>query len=208
MITSEVAMNAVRSMAVIPFFPSDEFAQTTIMNEVAAMCETTQQAQWLVKKMIRIYSSWPGPREMRACFCSKFRPADGFEVGSTVYPDGIPSDKEQLPQIAAPEHLSLPPGESRDMVRTLAAAYTRLPIHVQTEPSPPPKPKPEPINITPEGTHPAQIPCGCFGTGRKGLGSYCSCPMGVDLYRIENKDRAEFDQHQNEVRAELESMGL
>ena len=207
MISSSAAMDAAKSLADLNFFPSEENGQISVATIISSMCHTVDQARWLVEKMHRTYNSWPGPLEMRACFCSKFRPIDGFEVGSTIYPDGIPSDKEQLPQIVAPDVPALEGSESAEFLR-IAVRALRPPIHVQTEPAPKPKPKTKPIDIIPEGTHPAQTPCGCFGTGRLARDRYCTCQMGMDLYRIENKDRLEFDKKQNEIRQTLQGMGL
>jgi hypothetical protein len=60
--------------------------------------------------MPKLYKEWPGLREVRAVFCSKFKPRDGFDVDSDVYLDGVPSDSGSMPQIAAPavRYLSAP----------------------------------------------------------------------------------------------------
>jgi hypothetical protein len=139
MIPADVAMHAARSMGAIPFFPADEDAQTAIANEIMAFCATVDQARWLVAKMIRTYTTWPGPREMRAAFCSKFRPQDGFEVGSAVYSDGVPTDRDQgAAQITGPDLLSLPAPPARSepvsenpelakVVHAVASAMPRMP---------------------------------------------------------------------------------
>ena len=66
-------------------------------------------------------------REVRAAYCSKFKPDDGFEVYSDVYLDGIPSEKAPEPlklgapalrQIAAP----------RETAEDLTAAASIRPV--------------------------------------------------------------------------------
>ena len=79
-------------------------------------------------------------REVRAVFCSKFKPADGIDVYSAVYLDGIPSEKESAPAVlpAAPVR-QLGAGEPvtvdqqmLELVATTAARAKRLP-HVEVD---------------------------------------------------------------------------
>ena len=51
---------------------------------------------------VALYNEWPGPQEVRAVFCSRFKPADSIEAYSSVYMDGIPSESETYGQIEAP----------------------------------------------------------------------------------------------------------
>jgi hypothetical protein len=82
-------------LAMLKFFPSDEGARLGILELVCKMAHTEAQVDWLVNRMTDgLYNEWPGPAELRACFCSKFPPKDGRSVFSQVYADGIPSEKE------------------------------------------------------------------------------------------------------------------
>jgi hypothetical protein len=87
-------------MAALKFFPGDPEVKATIAEIVMELANTREEAIWLGKRMVALFNEWPGPIEMRATFCSKYRPRDGHEVNSTVYLDGIPSEREQ--QIALP----------------------------------------------------------------------------------------------------------
>ncbi len=96
--------------------------------------------------MIHLYAEWPGVYELRACFCSKFRPADGVEARSSVYLDGVPSERP------APDPLpALPPGcvasldfsleravgilaRSKDMGRPRRLAAPSIPINPDYKP--------------------------------------------------------------------------
>jgi hypothetical protein len=88
-------------LALLRFFPAgNEAVMEALMVLVGAMCETEDQVRWLVERMTSgIYAEWPGPQEMRACYCSRFRPRDGINAYSQVYPDGLPPSR---PLLAAP----------------------------------------------------------------------------------------------------------
>ena len=79
-------------LAMLRFFPAGNSAVLIgLARLVNQMCAEESQVRWLVDRMTSgIYAEWPGPQEMRACFCSRFKPKDGLNAYSTVYPDGIP----------------------------------------------------------------------------------------------------------------------
>ena len=81
-------------LTAMKFFPSDPGARDAIVSIVGEMANSHEQVEWLVGRMISIYPEWPGPMEMRACFCSRFRPCDGLEAISNVFGDesGFPLD--------------------------------------------------------------------------------------------------------------------
>lgn len=92
------------------FFPSGADERIGIAEEIAGFASDLEQVKWLVGRLPKLHREWPGLREVRAVFCSKFRPRDGFDVDSDVYLDGVPSEKPNAPQIAAPavRYLSAP----------------------------------------------------------------------------------------------------
>ena len=94
-ISTEQATLCTEMMASIPFFPPEEGARAVISNEIAAMCESDEQARWLALRMVRLYRKWPGAIEMRIVFCSRHQPLDAIAaIGeSEAYPDGIPSER-------------------------------------------------------------------------------------------------------------------
>lgn len=103
---------SVAKMGCMKYFPSDVDARLGIAEEVADMCHSEEQADWLCKRMIKLFTKgWPGVGEMRAVASSKFRPRDGIEAYSESYPDGIPSEKPDLPALAAPAAHQLAAGE-------------------------------------------------------------------------------------------------
>ncbi len=99
------AAQAIGKLAALKFFPSDPNAQSGLVQIACEMANSNEQIDWLVARMLTLYNEWPGPREMRACFCSKHRPADGKECHSQVYFDGIPSEREETNRlILGPNH--------------------------------------------------------------------------------------------------------
>lgn len=85
----------------LKFFPSDPDARIGIAEEIAAMAADEEQVRWLVGRLPKLFQEWPAMLEVRAVFCSKYKPKDGEEAYSSVYLDGIPSEKESLPQLPA-----------------------------------------------------------------------------------------------------------
>jgi hypothetical protein len=78
------------------------------------MCNNEQEVRWLIDRMTSgIYAEWPGPQEMRAVLCQRYKPRDGITAYSSVYPDGLPPlpDSAML-MIAMPDLKALPPGHT------------------------------------------------------------------------------------------------
>lgn len=88
---TEIAME----MTLLPFFPSEPAARLAIVRMIGAMAQDEAQVRWLIGVMTSgAFAKWEGPAELRAVFCMKFRPKDGIEAVSSVYPDGM--SREQL----------------------------------------------------------------------------------------------------------------
>jgi len=104
-------LSMLAELRILKFFPAEKEMLTALLRLVGNMCRTEDEVRWLVDRMTNgsLYSEWPGPQEMRACFCSRFPPKDNINMDSTIYVDGIPSERDQK-QIAAPELPALPPG--------------------------------------------------------------------------------------------------
>lgn len=105
----------------LKFFPSDPDARIGIAEEIAEMAGDEEQVRWLVKRVPKIHDAWPGVREVRAVFCSKFKPKDGIDAYSQVYPDGIPSEKEEAPQLPAPKPRQIAASEPQTHHPSIAA---------------------------------------------------------------------------------------
>lgn len=64
-------------LAALKFYPSEAGARSMIGSEIASMCNSDEEAHWLVREMVRRYKEWPGILEMRAVFCDRKEPRDG-----------------------------------------------------------------------------------------------------------------------------------
>src|SRR5690242_19674631 len=110
MLNATVVSNAISRMSLLNFFPP-QTAWPALAILIDDMCATDEQVEWLARRVVTLYDSWPGPHELRAVLCSKFKPKDGIEADSEhprYLEDGIPSER---PQIAAPIPKRLTAGE-------------------------------------------------------------------------------------------------
>ncbi len=108
----------VEMLAAIPWFPAESGARLAIEDEMACLCRSRAEAEWLVRRMRRLYPhKWPGPAEMRLVYCAKFdMPLDGLLPAgiSSVYPDGIPSERQSQPHlVASPQPKELTAGDAQ-----------------------------------------------------------------------------------------------
>ena len=109
----ETVLEILGELRVLRFFPNDEAVMNALVRLCGSMCASEKQVRWLVDRMTSgIYSEWPGIAEMRGCFCGRFKPADGINGYSSVYPDGLPPDPTAPPRpgIAAAALKALPAG--------------------------------------------------------------------------------------------------
>ena len=101
-------------LTALKFFPAEPGARRGILEIVCAMASIESQAEWLVNRMLSAYNEWPGPQEMRACFCCRFRPADGVNAYSEKFGGDLapwpPDPTVPRQQIGGVPVLALPPG--------------------------------------------------------------------------------------------------
>lgn len=115
MVNPKWVLQQVEEMASLKYFPTQGAALLSIGRLVCDMAENEEQVRWLVKRMTSgIYSEWPGPGELRACFCSRFRPRDGIDRCSEVYEISPPDPSAKLApalpkQLAAGELITADP---------------------------------------------------------------------------------------------------
>ena len=120
---------ALDRLTLMKYFPSEDAARTALVEMVCEMIDHEDQAEWLANRMLRIYREWPGPYEMRACFCGRFKPKDGINAYSEIYgADGLPPDPTAPPRLVidAPKRKALPPGEPETADPELEASIQRL----------------------------------------------------------------------------------
>ena len=121
-------LEMVAELRVLRFFPNDEAVMTAIVRLCGSMCADETQVRWLISRMTSgIYETWPGAMEMRACYCNRYKPKDGINAYSTVFPDGLPMDPTAPPRlIEAPKLEALPPGEPETADPELEESFRRL----------------------------------------------------------------------------------
>ncbi len=149
MVSAKAVKEAIDTMAMLRFFPADG---TPVADLLSQMCSNDDQVRWLARRAVALYNEWPGPRELRAVLCSRFKPADGVEAisgvdaqGNPYFPDCvIPSER----QIETPTIPALPPGHRFTADRLLEAALSDA---VKTIATPKPAKAPPPL---PPGMNP------------------------------------------------------
>ena len=98
-ISTEHATICAEMMATIPFFPGESGARIAIADEIASMAHDNSQAVWIARRMIRLYSRWPGLAEMRLVFWQSHKTLDGIEPNvqfSEHYPRRIPQENAEI----------------------------------------------------------------------------------------------------------------
>ncbi len=123
MITFEEAHAVINDLGALSFFPKDVRARLTLARLLRDFVTTKDQSQWLVRRMLQLFDVWPGPRELRALYCSRWKPRDGVEATSEKYPapPGYPPEHKPEPKLLFnPSEISADP-ELERAVRDLAA---------------------------------------------------------------------------------------
>jgi hypothetical protein len=93
MIKESMAIAAVRQMTALRYFPTEPAAHGSIAEILMRMVGNAEQLSWLTKIMLDRVGEWPGTRELRAVFCTRFKPADGVEEWSML-PGFMATDSE------------------------------------------------------------------------------------------------------------------
>lgn len=92
-LTPEKAARGVNKLALMAFFPGDPEVRSALVEILLEMVDTNEQLDWLVKRALKLYAKWPGVGEIRALYCSKWKPKDGIETYSSIYVEGIPAER-------------------------------------------------------------------------------------------------------------------
>lgn len=121
----------------VPFFPRGEEAQALIADELISMGVTLDQGMWLARRYAQLYRKEWAFNELRALYCTRYRPADGIEGFSGVYLDGIPSDRANRPAPPAIAAASVLLVEAPTVTMEELAAMVAQAV----KPMPPPQPR-------------------------------------------------------------------
>jgi hypothetical protein len=95
-------IQAVAKLGALTYFPSEPGARQALMELLGRMVSTPEQLDWLVRTLVDRVGTYPGPAEIRAVFCTRFRPKDGVEVWSAL-PGFTAADSERKYIAAAEE---------------------------------------------------------------------------------------------------------
>jgi len=123
MITPQGVQMFVGQISLMKFFPNTPGMVNALSTALAQFCADDEKLTWLAKRIVALYAEWPGIREVRAVYCSKFKPLDGINAYSTIYGDGIPSER---PALLPPAQLALPPGHVVSVDPGFDAAIQKL----------------------------------------------------------------------------------
>ncbi|HXR75197.1 MAG TPA: hypothetical protein VN737_04420 [Bryobacteraceae bacterium] len=131
MVNVAEAAREIAKLGMLKYFPADKEARAAIVEMACGMASDNAQITWLVKRALALYNEWPGPNELRAAFCSKFRPRDGITAYSRIYADGIPSEKQGFAAaLPSPDRKALPAGAASadpELSAKAKASVKRLP---------------------------------------------------------------------------------
>ncbi len=119
----------VAELSLLKFFPSDSAARVALVRMVCEMASTEEQVRWLVRRALVVFNEWPGPHELRALFCSRWKPLDFNEAYSALYPasengGGFPRDPALPP--APAEFVPIGREEARRLLGTAAKGVNGL----------------------------------------------------------------------------------
>jgi hypothetical protein len=103
---------AVNEMSIVKFFPAEAEQRAAVGKLLMRMLEfgRADQLKWLVMTMLDRVNEWNGPVELRAVFCTRFRPADGIEADSKYSPGFTAGEMEtraKAPGIERADELKL-----------------------------------------------------------------------------------------------------
>lgn len=94
MITENQAGDAVSELGAIPYFPREAGAHTAIIRALCAFVASPDRLRWLVDTAVNRMAEWKGVAELRALYCTRWRPIDGIAGTVCTIPGYTPGDCE------------------------------------------------------------------------------------------------------------------
>lgn len=76
----EIVETVARWKALLRFFPADEASAEIVMEFLADLVSTPEELRWLSDTLVNQVGDWPGAKEVRGLYCSRFSPRDGIEA--------------------------------------------------------------------------------------------------------------------------------
>ncbi len=129
------------ALGALGYYPKEPGARTLIATAILEICRTTEDATWLVKRVVQLHATWStcGVKGLWQIWFSKHPPRNEKErvlellTGvSESYPDGVPSEKtpellESKPMLALPEGCTVSANAEDDKLILETAATVTLP---------------------------------------------------------------------------------
>jgi hypothetical protein len=82
----------------VAFFPKSDVAQRVIVTEIHRFCADSKQLKWFIETYARRVSRYESLAQLRAVFCSRYRPDDG--IYPTVDVPGLTSNDLEAQYLA------------------------------------------------------------------------------------------------------------
>lgn len=86
---------AVDELSEIPFFPKELGARLAITEALMRFVAGGNELQWLIHTAVDHLREWRGVAELRALYCTQFRPLDGKNGGACQIAGFTPEDCER-----------------------------------------------------------------------------------------------------------------
>jgi hypothetical protein len=127
-LSEENAMVGVMLLSDMDFYPPERLVRMKIADELRCLCRDYEEMDWLVTKMIRIFTKWPKIPALRQVFFTRYLPLDGIkpigicEAMLEAYPDGIPVDHIEAP--AAGNFKAIAPPEFAATIKQITEMFS------------------------------------------------------------------------------------
>jgi hypothetical protein len=80
-VSKEKVLEVIEVMHALKYYPQDPsgVADRVLAGILRAMADSDAQLDWLSSQLLNRIGHYPGPAQIRALFCTRFKPADGIE---------------------------------------------------------------------------------------------------------------------------------
>jgi hypothetical protein len=103
MMNPDTIAKAVKRLGIIRFFPVDADARLEVMEQIRRLVGNgelfgtapEQRLTWLIDTAVTHMREWGGLPELRGLYCTRWKPADGIEMYSSL-PGFTPQDSEMV----------------------------------------------------------------------------------------------------------------
>lgn len=113
-------------LSILKFFPMDEFQHRAMMEFLRRLCGHSEGLSWLVSQLVDQVGEWPGPAQIRAIYCTRYKPADGIESAVPCTISGFTADDTQARGQRDPVAI-----EKSDAVRLLSGIEAGEPVAIE-----------------------------------------------------------------------------